>query len=158
MRGSSSLEIELRLLTEELEARVEERTVELEAERARLDAVVAGMPAGVIVAEAQSGRIVLTNGQAELLMRRSLLEGDAIASFGEQTALDEYGRPLEAQDWPLARALLAGESVRNVRIRVKRDDGAWLSIEANASPIRRPGRARRRRGRRLLGRLRAGAP
>lgn len=136
VRGSSSLETELRLLTEELEARVEERTVELEAERARLDAVVAGMPAGVIVAEAQSGRIVLTNGQAELLMRRSLLDGDAIASFGEQRALDEFGRPLEAQDWPLARALLGGESDRNVRIRVERDDGMWLSIEANASPIR----------------------
>ncbi len=30
-----------------------------------LDAVVAGMPAGVIVAEAPSGRIVLTNDQAE---------------------------------------------------------------------------------------------
>ena len=63
-QGRSAIETELRVLTEELEARVEERTVALEAERGRLHAVVTGMPAGVIVAEAPSGRIVLTNEQA----------------------------------------------------------------------------------------------
>ena len=136
LQGRSSIETELRVLTEELEARVEERTVELEAERARLDAVVAGMPAGVIVAEAPSGRIVLTNEQAEVLLRRSPIEADGVAWYGELNALDEYGQRLEAQDWPLSRALLTGELVRNARIRVERDDGTWFSIEANASPIR----------------------
>jgi signal transduction histidine kinase len=136
VQGRSSIEAELRVLTEELEARVEERTLELESERARLDAVVAGMPAGVIVAEAPSGRIVLTNEQAELLVRRSPLEADRVTAYGLENALDEHGRRLEAQDWPLARALLAGEFVRNERIRVQRDDETWLSIEANAGPIR----------------------
>ena len=42
-----------------------------------LDAVVAGMPAGVIVAEAPSGRIVLTNELAEALLRRSPVEASA---------------------------------------------------------------------------------
>jgi two-component system, NtrC family, sensor histidine kinase KinB len=37
---------------------------------------------------------------------------------------------------PLARALVHGESTHGERIRVEREDGSWLTIEANANPIR----------------------
>lgn len=52
-----------------LEGRVAERTADLEAERARLEAVLRQMPSGVIIAEAPSGKLVLGNEQVERIWR-----------------------------------------------------------------------------------------
>jgi two-component system phosphate regulon sensor histidine kinase PhoR len=88
----------------------------------------------VIVAAAPSGRIELTNDQAEAMLRRRP-QADRLDAYGIP-GFDEHGRSLEPKDWPLSRALLTGESVRDERIRVERDDGSFLTLEANASPIR----------------------
>jgi two-component system phosphate regulon sensor histidine kinase PhoR len=91
------------------ETRTDLRVLDLDL----LAAILDGMPMAVVVASAPSGEIVLRNDQAEMLLQQ-----------------------LEPRDWPLARALADGESIRGQRIRVERDDGSWLSIEVSASPIR----------------------
>lgn len=131
-----AVEQELRRLAVELEARAERQTRELATERARLAAILDGMPAGVIVAEAPAGRIVLTNEQAERILLLRPIEAESLAAYGAQQGLDEQGRRLEPTDWPLARALIRGEPVRDERIRVQRPDGSWLPLEVNANPIR----------------------
>lgn len=62
-----ALEQELRLLTSELEARVEERTRDLEAERARLAAVIDQIPAGLTIVRAD-GSAVMANAEAHRLL------------------------------------------------------------------------------------------
>lgn len=62
-----AMEDELRLLTSELEARVEERTRELDAQRARLAAVIDQIPAGLTIV-GTDGRVVTANAEARRLL------------------------------------------------------------------------------------------
>lgn len=66
-----ALEEELRLLAAELEARVQERTLEVEAERARLAAVVDQIPAGLTIIGAD-GKVVLANAEARRLLGKDV--------------------------------------------------------------------------------------
>lgn len=65
--GRMALEHELRMLTAELENRVEERTLEVETERARLAAVVEQIPAGLVIL-GPSGDVSLANAEARRLL------------------------------------------------------------------------------------------
>jgi two-component system phosphate regulon sensor histidine kinase PhoR len=78
---------------------------------------------------------VTTNDQSEEMLGR-VITASGVMDYGQIAGFDEVGRRLEPQDWPLARALILGESSHAERIRVERDDGSSLTIEANASPIR----------------------
>jgi PAS domain S-box-containing protein len=69
-----AMEQELRLLASELEARVEERTREVEAERARLAAVVDQIPAGLIITT-PDGRVATANAEAKRLLGDEVADG-----------------------------------------------------------------------------------
>ncbi len=125
---------------EELENRVTERTAELEAERARLEAVLRQMPSGVVIAEAPSGRILLSNKSAEQIRRWPLPPG---VEFEEHKKYNDKlkgfhpdGRPYRPEEWPLARSIRAGEQVVGEEIDILRGDGAWGTVRASSSPIR----------------------
>ena len=62
--------VDLRLLASELEARVVERTREVEAERARLAAVVEQIPAGLTILGRRAGRDGKCSGAAPAWRRR----------------------------------------------------------------------------------------
>jgi PAS domain S-box-containing protein len=62
-----AMEQELRLLTSELEARVNERTREVDAERARLAAVIDQIPAGLTIIGAD-GRVAMANAEAQRVL------------------------------------------------------------------------------------------
>ena len=127
-------ETEIQVLADELEGRAAERAAELEAQHARLEAILDGMPAGVIVASAPSGQVLITNDQAEAMLRRPIAVS-GIAEYDQVPGFDESDRRLEPEDWPLARALMHGESIQGERIRIERDDGTTITVEANANPI-----------------------
>jgi PAS domain S-box-containing protein len=76
---------ELRLLAAELEARVEERTAEVEAERARLAAVIEHIPAGLTISDGH-GRVVTANAEARRLL------GDDLGRGVPPTGLPDSGR------------------------------------------------------------------
>ena len=75
-------------------------------ERERLAAVLSQLPAGVIIAEAPSGRLMLGNAEVERIWRHPFL---AVAGIGEYGAYRGFhpadGRPYEPPEWPLARSL-----------------------------------------------------
>lgn len=112
---------------QEGEARLRE---EVAAERTLLRAVLDQMPAGVVVAEAGSGRVLVANAPAGL-------PWDAFWT-DVRTGGPDRGRP---HDGPLDRLLaraLAGETVRGADLRRDAPGGrpAWFRV--NAAPVRDP--------------------
>ncbi len=113
-----------------LEARVVERTAELEEERARLAAVVENMPAALI--------IVGLDGKVQLASDRALeilgVEGEIPESGWEIYAVD--GSRYSPEDYPLTRSLRTGEVVSNERMAVVAPDGSTVVVDASSAPVR----------------------
>ena len=120
-----------------LESRVAERTAELEAERARLEAVLQQMPSGVVIAEAPSGRLVHGNEQVERIWRHPFRPTADIEEY-----LDQYqifhpdGRPYQLEERPLVRSIRTGEVVTDEEIGFLRGDGTSGTMSVSSAPIR----------------------
>ena len=110
-------------------------------ERARAEALAADRSAildqvaeGVIIADAE-GRITFVNAAARTLHGAAVL-GVPVESYS--TAYGLYtlaGQPYPPEDLPLARAARRGETVRDVRWRIRRPDGREVIAEGSASPV-----------------------
>jgi len=115
----------------EVELRSALRT--LDDERRRLHVLLQHVPAGVIFAEAPSGRVVLHNRHA-----REILGFDLTASDGEGyarwTRIDGSGRLLTPDEWPLTRAL-RGELVRGMELQYTRADSRRIWVRVDAAPV-----------------------
>jgi PAS domain S-box-containing protein len=120
------------------EAERERLLHELEIERARFEAVLRQMPAGVMIADAASGKLVLANEQTKQILEygyEQLLELEEyvpIIPF-ECSYLD--GQLYAPNDYPLVRSLRTGEVVTNEEIEIHRDDGSRIFINVNSAPI-----------------------
>ena len=115
--------------------RERERMLErAEAERARLEAVLHQLPAGVVIADAATGRILHSNRQVEEILRRPL--PPALERYEEYRGFHPDGRPYRAEEWPLARAIRSGEVVAGEEIDVVRGDGVRATLFTSAAPIR----------------------
>jgi two-component system, cell cycle sensor histidine kinase and response regulator CckA len=61
-----------------------------------------------------------------------------VQEYGRFTGLHIDGRPYEKHEWPLARAVLHGETVSGEEIELVRADGSRVFLSMNAAPIRDP--------------------
>jgi PAS domain S-box-containing protein len=120
--------------------RLAETAVRRSEERARrgealLSAVLEALPLSVIIAD-EGGRVVRMNPASLAIW------GPAPMSAG----VDEYreyvgywpdtGRRIEPREWPMARAVLAGETSVGVRVQIDRfGDGARRLLELSAAPV-----------------------
>lgn len=120
-----------------LEERVAERTAELETERARLEAVLRQMPSGVVIAEAPSGKVILSNERAGRIRGRSLppYVGSRKHDDGYEVFFPD-GRPCPPEEWPLARTVQTGEEVVDEELVILRGDGERAALRLSSSPIR----------------------
>lgn len=112
-----------------LEARVLERTGELEEERARLAAVVANMPAGLVIVDPE-GKILTANDRA-----LSILGVEEIPERQWEGYASD-GRRYEQGEFPVMRTLRTGETVSGERIRLVVADGSQVVIDVSTSPVR----------------------
>jgi two-component system, cell cycle sensor histidine kinase and response regulator CckA len=113
-----------------------EARANLEFERARLATVLDNMPVGVVLAEAPSGRIIFRNRMVAQLSGLQDNPPESFAEYGRLTGLHQDGRPYEKTEWPLARAVLLGETVNGEEIEIVRKDGSRAIFSMNAAPIR----------------------
>jgi len=154
----------LRKAHEELEMRVEERTAELartneelrteiserkrveqereqlieqlELARERLETVLRQMPAGVIIAEAPSGKLIMANEQFEYIWRHPFLPLENIEQYYQYKGFHPDGQPYKPEEWPLARSIRTGESVTDEEIAFLRGDGTRGTMRVSSAPIR----------------------
>jgi PAS domain S-box-containing protein len=113
-------------------------TDELVQEQGRLRAVVQQIPAGLMLAEAPSGRVVLQNRQAEAILGHSSRPG-SVREYAELGLADPAGRPLEPREHPLARALGGEELTRPRRYLASLPEGGQRALAVNAAPVRDAG-------------------
>lgn len=107
----------------------------LAAQHAMFMAVLSQMPSGVVVAEAPSGRIVLSNRQMERIFRQPTPPAESIEDYRTWQGFHPDGRSYAPDEWPLARSILEGETVENEEIQVMRGDGARGVVSASSTPI-----------------------
>ncbi len=109
---------------------------ERQASEARLRAVVAAAPVGLIFADA-AGTIVGGNAQTERLVGHPILLSTGIDDYARWGSYYPDGRKLELRNSPLARAL-AGEERPEIEILYRRGDGDEIFLRSVAAPIRGP--------------------
>jgi PAS domain S-box-containing protein len=133
------LELEAQIVERERARSERERLIaEIETERARLNAIIEHIPAGVILAEAPSGRIVMVNPQVERILGRPVVLSPDIESYREWLAYEVNERPVEGRESVLAMTL-KGEVVTGKEILYHRGDGAKAWIRVSGAPIRDAG-------------------
>jgi signal transduction histidine kinase/ActR/RegA family two-component response regulator len=107
------------------------------AERGWLKAVLEQSPAGIIIAEAPSGRILLVSDRVPSIMRQPVpWPATAEAYRHVQAFHPEDGRRYEPHELPLARAIRQGEVINGEYIEILRGDGTRGFTRLSAAPVR----------------------
>jgi PAS domain S-box-containing protein len=104
-------------------------------ERAMLRAVIDQMPAGVIVVDAPSGRLVLENEQGNRILGHRYLSADDARKLFGQIGFHPDGRPYTPEEWPISRSINTGETITNEEIVFVRADGTTGYLEVSSAPI-----------------------
>ena len=108
----------------------------LETEQGRLEAVLQQMPAGVIIAKASSGELILANGKVDAILHHSFRPGEGIEQYSSYQGFHLDGRAYKPEEYPLSRSLLTGEEIANEEIEYLCGDGIRRILNANSAPIR----------------------
>jgi two-component system CheB/CheR fusion protein len=120
---------------ERAKAERERLIAEVGTERARLKAIVEHIPAGILLAEAPGGRIVMGNPQVERILGCPIIQVPDVASYRSDSVLQAEGRRVAGDEDPLARAL-RGEIVDGEEYLYQQGDGAKIWIRVSSAPIR----------------------
>ncbi|WP_199317954.1 ATP-binding protein, partial [Planktothrix sp. FACHB-1355] len=116
--------------------RSEDLLKQLEAERAFLEAVLQQMPAGVIIGEAPSGKLILGNDRVREIWRHPFVASTQVEQYREYKGFHPDGRLYQPQEWPIARSIGSGEVVSGEEIQFLRGDGTYGVMEISSAPIR----------------------
>ncbi|CAN5635504.1 hypothetical protein BH23DEI1_BH23DEI1_09690 [soil metagenome] len=100
-----------------------------------LRAVLDQMPAGLVVAEAPSGRIVVFNEESERILGHPPIPTREVANYDGFGAVHDDGRAYGPHEHPLARAL-QGETLHFERVCYRRPNDALVELSVNAAPVR----------------------
>ncbi|HEY9639473.1 MAG TPA: PAS domain S-box protein [Coleofasciculaceae cyanobacterium] len=120
------------------EAEREQLLQALQTERTRFEAVLHQLPAGVLIADAASGKLVLANEQARQLVGypyEQFLQLEDYEPITPFVAFRANGQRYAAHEYPLARSLQQGEVISHEEMELRRVDGSRTFISVNSAPI-----------------------
>jgi PAS domain S-box-containing protein len=109
---------------------------QLDNERRLLEAVLNQMPGGVVIAEAPSGKLILSNEQAEDIFRQPILPLKSTEEYIRFKLFHPDGRAFKIEDYPLYRSISNGEVIKDIEIKIVRGDGNSRDIRLTSTPIR----------------------
>ncbi|MGC1869866.1 MAG: PAS domain S-box protein [Acidobacteriaceae bacterium] len=104
---------------------------ELKLERETTQVVLDNVPVGILLVDS-SGNIILGNRSVERILLRSVSEIAARMGQDGWVAFHPDGRRVEAEEFPLPRAMRSGQPVTPQDLLYQRGDGsiAWISVAA----------------------------
>jgi PAS domain S-box-containing protein len=110
----------------------------LRAERERLGAIIAEMPAGVMLLSAE-GDLLLANREAARIYDVPDLMAMPKDEFAAWRVLRPDGSLLQREEYMVVRSLTTGETVRNEECSLQRRDGTRVPLLVNSAPLRDAG-------------------
>ncbi|HEX8851049.1 MAG TPA: ATP-binding protein [Gemmatimonadaceae bacterium] len=122
---------------ERLLAATEAALAAADFERRQLETVLAHLPVGVTLAEAPGGKLLVSNPAVRQIWGLDTLAA-AVAHYSRLYVGYRPGtdRRYESHEWPLARALMHGEEVRDELVEIERPDGTRRIASISAAPVR----------------------
>jgi PAS domain S-box-containing protein len=105
----------------------------LDAERARLKAIIENSPVGILVAD-KNQQVILSNPAARYLMP-DLLPESQVYENETYRILTPLGEPIPAQERPLARSIQERKNFMNVELLFEREGEPNRSLLINTAPI-----------------------
>ncbi|MGK3967398.1 GAF domain-containing protein [Sorangium sp. So ce118] len=121
---------------EALKREIERLRVVASRDRGWLDAVLEHSPHGVILCDA-AGKLVLHNRAAERIWAGSA-SPESISDWTLYRAFHHDGRPYEAGDWAMARAMSSRQVIESEETPIQRFDGTRGMVLGSAAPILGP--------------------
>ena len=107
---------------------------QLETEQARLNAVFANAPSGIIMVD-PAASIQYANPVAERILNRPIPYQQPYTSSSLLQLCRPNGSPIAPEDLPLTRSALSGEVHSNVEMLITWPDGQRRSVLVNSTPI-----------------------
>lgn len=107
----------------------------LAAERAQLKTIVDTVPVGLFMTEFPSGRTLGANAYLEQILRQPLRVATDLNGCNDWLGVHADGRPVRAQEMPLARMMVDGEENPSIEFKHQRPDGSWAWIRLLGRPI-----------------------
>lgn len=102
---------------------------QLENERARLQEILRQMPSGVLIVAAPSGELLLSNEQADRILRGPMPER-------QERYYHPGGSHYTNEELPISRSLATGEIVTGEEVEIVRGDGSRGTVLISSAPIR----------------------
>jgi signal transduction histidine kinase/ActR/RegA family two-component response regulator len=97
--------------------------------------VLSQVPGGVVIAEAESGRLLVGNQEVEHIFRHPFRASASFANYSAWRGFHMDGQPFRPTDWPLSRALLNGDVIQGEEMKIQRGDGSTGIICSSARPL-----------------------
>lgn len=109
-------------------------TEQLSREQHLLEEVLRQIPLAILIVEAPSGRIILSN-RANTLIWGEEIAAERMQDYARYKGFHTDGSPYQPEDWPLARAVMHGEVIKSERIDIVAADGQHRAISVSATPV-----------------------
>ncbi|WP_295819125.1 ATP-binding protein [uncultured Deinococcus sp.] len=122
----------------QVDAEREHAVEALVRERSRLTAVLEQLPVALWLAELPGGRLIGGNAAITRDLGLEFLAAQSSDQYAVYTGFHDDGRPYASQDWPMARTVRTGETVRDEDIEMRRADGRRIRVRFSSTAIRDP--------------------
>lgn len=100
-----------------------------------LKTAVDAVPVGIVLADTQDLRIYMVNPAAVGIFGGALFAGQSITDASRLPLKRMDDSELRAEDFPLARTLLRGETVGAQRLNLTRHDGVQIPLDVSSKPV-----------------------
>lgn len=108
----------------------------LRESEALMRAIFDAVPMGILISDASSGQVMMSNPRAETILRRPIAAGMDIEVYRQLNIFDADGRNLKPEEYPTVRAIQTGEITTPEDILYRRGDGTKAWVRATAAPFR----------------------
>lgn len=114
----------------------EELVRELATKQAFLQALMEQVPAGLVIVEAPSGKLIFYNEEALRIMGYKYIDHDDYQKYVRPGMTHIDGSPYREDEFPLMRVLRTGEIIKQETMLYRRRDGTASYLSLNIAPIR----------------------